>query len=171
MKADASDAPARITRRHPKHSAFWTITCLVIGSITTVGALQLISRVPNVDSAKSQTMSRTERDVDLTRATGMPTTQGSESSWLRASSGISLPANTDKQNVFNDQNFVPRGADNIVAFQINSAPYQEKEAPKKAKLTVVRQARSMKDRVCWPYRQGSIEFRNCRASIGLKYRD
>jgi hypothetical protein len=29
----------------------------------------------------------------------------------------------------------------------------------------------MKDRACWPYRQGSIERRNCRLSVGLKHRD
>lgn len=27
----------------------------------------------------------------------------------------------------------------------------------------------MKDRACWPFRQGSIEARNCRLSAGLKH--
>lgn len=167
IKADISDAPERVIRRHPKQNVFRTVICLVIGSLATVGALKLIGRSPSLDSPHKQMESSAERDQDLTHVTR----QGLDSSSLRASSEILLPDHAAKQTVFNDQNFVPRGADNVVAFRVSSGLTPTPEAPKKATLTIVRQSPSMKERVCWPYRQGSIEFRNCRASVGLKHRD
>lgn len=171
MKADISDAPERVIRRRPKHNVFYTTICLVIGSIATIGALQLISRAPRLDSAYKQTVSTTGTGEGLTRASDMPPRQSRDSSQLRASPDIGLPANTTRQTVFNDQNFIPRGADNVVALRVGSDLSPRKEAPKKAKLTIVQQPLSIKERACWPYRQGSIESRNCRAWIGLHHRD
>lgn len=167
IKANISDAPERANRRHHKQSVFCWAICLVIGSLATVGAVQLIGRSPGLDSAHKQMESPTGRGQDLTHVTR----HGLDSSWLRASSEVHLPDNAARQTVFNDQNFIPRGADNVVALRVSSELSPRPEAPKKAKLTIVRQSPSMKERACWPYRQGSIESRNCRASIGLKYRD
>ncbi len=166
IKADISDAPERVNRRHHNQSVFCCAICLVIGSLATVGALQLIGRSPSLDSPHKQMESPAERDQALTHVTR----QGLDSSWLRASSEVLLPDHAAKQTVFNDQNFVPRGADNVVALRVGSRLTPTSEAPKQAKLTLV-QSPSMKERVCWPYRQGSIESRNCRASVGLKHRD
>ncbi len=76
-----------------------------------------------------------------------------------------------RQTRFNDQNFVPTGAHNIVTFNHSPSIPPRAESPQKVKLTIVRQTPSMKDRACWPFRQGSIESRNCRLSVGLKHRD
>lgn len=167
IKADISDAPERVIRRHPKQNVFRTVICLVIGSLATLGALQLIGRAPSLDSAHKQMERPTEKDPELTRVPR----QGRDSSWLRASTEVYLPDNAVRQTVFNDQNFVPKGAENVVASRVSSELSPRPEAPTKAKLTIVRQSPSMKERVCWPYRQGSIESRSCRASVGLKHRD
>jgi hypothetical protein len=82
------------------------------------------------------------------------------------------PALAGKQTVFNDQNFMPRGADNVVSF--NDAPRSlapQEAPPQPTKVTVVHQTPSMKDRACWPYKAGSLEHRNCRSAVGLQYRD
>jgi hypothetical protein len=97
--------------------------------------------------------------------------QGVESPQHRALPDTPVAANTARQTVFDDRNFIPRGADNVVSLRVGAELASKDEAPKQAKLTIVRQSLSMKDRVCWPYRQGSIESRNCRASVGLKHRD
>lgn len=76
-----------------------------------------------------------------------------------------------RQTSFNDQNFIPTGAHNIVTFHYSPSNPPRAESPQKVKLTIVRQTPSMKDRACWPFRQGSIESRNCRLSVGLKHRD
>lgn len=171
MKADISDAPERITRRRHKHSVVYTVTCLVIGSIATIGALPLISGTPGLDLAHKQTTSPAGSDEGFARASNMLPMQGVESPQHRALPDTPVAANTARQTVFDDRNFIPRGADNVVSLRVGAELASKDEAPKQAKLTIVRQSLSMKDRVCWPYRQGSIESRNCRASVGLKHRD
>ena len=176
MKADIGDAPTRVNRKRHKHGVFYTVIChlssvicLLAGSIATFGAAQLISRVSSFNSPYKQTMSPTGRDEEQTRTSDMPPRQGLESSRLRALSEMHLAPSTSRQTAFNDQNYIPRGADNVVAFRVGSDPDQGKESAKEAKLTIVRQPASMKERACWLYRQGSIESRNCRASIGLNH--
>lgn len=90
-----------------------------------------------------------------------------------SSSKVQPPqASAGKQNVFNDQNFTPRGADNVVSFNDASRSLAPEEAPPRpTKVTVVHQTPSMKDRACWPYKTGSLEHRNCRSAVGLQYRD
>ena len=75
-----------------------------------------------------------------------------------------------RQTSFNDQNFIPTGTHNIVTFHHSPSNPPRAESPQKVKLTIVQQTPRMKDRACWPFRQGSIEFRNCRLSVGLKHR-
>lgn len=171
MKADINDAPERAIRRRHEHSVVYTVTCLVIGGIAIIGAFLLINRPLSVDSTYKQPIRSNFRVQETRQASEMPSRQDLESSRSRASSEIPLPSDTARQTVFNDHNFVPRGADNVVAFRTGRDPYPANAAPKEVTLTVVRQPRSMKERACWPYRQGSVEFRNCRASIGLKHRD
>ncbi|QVI74888.1 hypothetical protein [Pseudomonas syringae] len=171
MKADISDAPERIIRGHHKQNVLYIAIWLVIGSLATVATLQFIGRAPILDSAYKRTESPTEQEEKLTLVNPIPPRQDLDSTWLRASPEIRLPDDAPRQTVFNDQNFIPRGADNVVAFRLSPDFSPRPEAPKKAKLTIVRQSPSMKERACWPYIQGSIESRNCHASIGLKHRD
>jgi len=147
MKADISDAPERVIQRRQKHSVFYTAICLVIGGITTVAALQLVNRVPSLHSAYKQTASATGRDKEVTRASETLPRQGVDSSWIRESSEARLPDNSARQTVFNDQNFIPEGAENVVAFRVSSALIQEKEPTKKSK-TDDRPATAQHERSC-----------------------
>jgi hypothetical protein len=171
MKANISDVPERVIRRHYKQNVFYVAICLLIVSLATVATLQLSGRAPSLDLAYKQTESPTGREEQLTVVNPMPPRQDLDSTWLRASSEVRIPDNATRQTVFNDQNFIPRGAHNMVASRVSSDLSPRPEAPKEAKLTIVRQSPSMKERACWPYRQGSIESRNCHASIRLKHRD
>lgn len=171
MRAEISDAPERVTRKRHRPKVFHTVICLAIGGIASIGAVGLINRAPGIDSNHKQSMSQPARDDQLTRASDMPSGQGPDSSWLRASPQVPAPSDTARQTAFNDQNFTPRGADNIFAFAVSSRLSSRDEPAKTAKVTIVRQSLSMKERSCWPYRQGSIEMRNCRFSVGLKHRD
>lgn len=171
MNADISDAPERVIRKHHKRGVFYVAICLVIGSITTIGALQLVSRAASIDSTYERATSPIGGEGELIRASGTPSRQDFESSQSQASPEIHLPANTARQTVFNDQNFIPRGADNVLPLRVHSDPSPREGISKKVKLTIVRQSPSMKERACWPYRQGSIESRDCRALIGLKHRN
>jgi hypothetical protein len=171
MKADISDAPEHVIRRRHTSGVFYTFVCLAIGGIAALGAFQFIRHAAGLDTVPEQALNPDGRAQQLARTSDRPPTQAAESSWLRASSEAPAPAGAARQTVFNDQNFISRGADNVVALRVGSDFSPSQQAPREMKLTIVRQSPSMKDRTCWPYRQGSIESRNCRASVGLKHRD
>lgn len=170
MIADITDAQKRVIRTRQKSSHFHVVICVVIGSAATIGALHFGSRISTVDSVFNQAISYAGSDAESTRAGGTVQRQSLDSSWLRAS-GIHLSTNSVRQTVFNDQNYIPRGADNVIALRAAYDLSPDRTASEKVKLTIVRQSPRMKKRACWSYRQGSIESRNCSASIGLKYRD
>jgi hypothetical protein len=162
MKAELSDAPERITRRDHRRGVQSLVACLAIGSVIGVSALLWSTR------------SEPHRGV----ASMEPKAQVLSAEVARGSVTRSSPTLLDtgpnpgpRQTSFSDQNFVPTGAHNIVTFNHSPSIPRRAESPQKVKLTIVRQTPSIKDRACWPFRQGSIESRNCRLSVGLKHRD
>lgn len=162
MKAEFSDAPERIIQRSQKRGVHSLIACLVVGSVVLVSAFLLASRsefhrTSVAVAPKAQALSDEVGEGAVIRATSASTNVGVN--------------NAPRQTSFNDQNFVPTGAHNIVTFHQASSDTAPVDAPKKVKLTIVGQTPSMKDRACWPFRQGSIEARNCRLSVGLKHRN
>lgn len=80
-------------------------------------------------------------------------------------------APTTRQTVFNDQNYLPRWADNVVSLREGYKPVETERPAGKVRVTIVEQTPSMKDRACWPLKEGSIERCNCRFRVGLQYRD
>lgn len=162
MRAESSDAPERITRKNRRRGMPNLLACLAVGSVVVVSAFLWASR-----SESHRRITSTEPEV---RAVVTEANSGAVIRSTPASlSAEAFPA--DRQTSFNDQNFVPAGAHNIVTFHHSPGDSPRVEAPAKVKLTIVRQTPSMRDRACWPYRQGSIEARNCRLSVGLKHRD
>lgn len=76
-----------------------------------------------------------------------------------------------KQNIFNDHNYTPRGADNVLSLRETNEPAESENPVGKVRVTIIEQTPSMKDRACWPHKEGSIERRNCRSHMGLNHRD
>lgn len=171
MKADISDAPERVIRRHHKRGALHVAIYLLIAAVATTGAFQLVNRPSGTGSAFKWPISQIAGEGTLIRQSGMPPTLDIRSPQPQVSSDMRIPDNGSRQTAFNDQNFTPRGADNVITLRGESDLPPRKEPPQKMKLTIVRQSPTMKDRACWPYRQGRIESRNCRASIGLMHRN
>jgi hypothetical protein len=162
MKAELSDAPERITRRGRTRGVQSLVACLAIGSVIGVSALLWATRsephreVPSTES-KAQVLNAGADRGSVIRSNPTPLDTG--------------PNPSSRQTSFNDQNFIPTGAYNIVTFRQSPSNSPRAESPHKVKLTIVRQSPSLKDRACWPFRLGSIESRNCRLSVGLKDRD
>jgi len=171
MKADISDAPERVIRRHHKHGVFSLVVCLILGSTAAIGTLQAINRASSIDAAHKHAMSPNGVEGELIRNSGMAPMQDLAGSQTQASSDIHPSANAVRQNVFNDQNFIARGADNVLTFPARSDPPARKERYKPIKLTIVGQPPRMKEQACRTLKQGSIESRNCRAWIGLRHRN
>ncbi len=74
----------------------------------------------------------------------------------------------NKQNVFNDSNYIPLGAHNVVPAVSTYQPKETKTPRKKQEIVVVGKDTRLRD-FC-PFREGSIERRNCKMSVDLSGR-
>lgn len=78
-----------------------------------------------------------------------------------------------RQTVFNDQNYTPRGADNVLAFEEvkpEAKPIQTTRKPKE--IVVVGVQRDLANEVCsYGNKEGSVEKRNCKARFNLNTRN
>ncbi|AWM59622.1 hypothetical protein C6Y58_09065 [Stutzerimonas stutzeri] len=185
MKAEWNDAPDYI-RRHPRKGAVaWLIPGL-IGTAIMLAALQMVSSAFLKGTVQGIANRRTQPKpapvAEITRAKPAATKDWDKVVEEVAARGATpqpqspqpLAVTTEspsKRTVFNDKNYKPRGADNVISFQEPPQPIEHKKTTGNKEVIVVGQKRSMKDQACWPYKDGSIEERNCRASVGLKYRD
>lgn len=187
MSAEPDDAPDWLVQKPRRARPVALVVCLAIGGLATLAALELASRAlpgPSTSVVTDHPALRAEaaapfapEPAHTVRGTARRATPSSVEENAAAvatpPSNVQPPAaSAGKQTVFNDQNFTPCGADNVVSF--NEAPRNmaaEEAPPQPTKVTVVHQTPSMKDRACWPYKAGSLEQRNCRSAVGLQYRD
>lgn len=182
MKADRNDAPEWITSRGNKRSSMGIVMAGVIGTIVTLGAISVAGKVFQQTTAKNLNQSEQHRPV--LRITGEEPAPRKD--WDRMveqqarrdamSQPLSeQPTSTDtpavRQTVFNDQNYTARGADNVLSFPEIYQPVEPEKPAAKVRVTIVGQTPSMKDRACGLHKEGSIEGRNCRNSVGLSHRD
>jgi len=183
MKAEWNDAPDYIRRRPRKGAVAWLIPGL-IGTVIMLAALQMVSSaflkgtvqgiadkrvqpkpapVAEIRRAEPTATKDWDRVVEEVAARGAtPQT--------RPRSGATEPS-ISKQTVFTDATYKPRGADNVLSFKEPPRPVSVRKTAAVKDITVVGETPSMKDRACWPHKEGSLERRNCRSSIGLNYRD
>lgn len=188
MKADLDDAPRHIKRKRSNSGLFFM--ALAIGAAgASVYALTKIQPI-TIDITKLKSAFETQKQDESRQATEVnktePTLQAQieneqakgESTQkkieLIKSLNIEKPA---KQTSFNTQNYKPKDSINIInAPEFGSTTpshyaQAEKQNSDGTSVTIIKQAPSKKDTVCGRYRDGSIEQRECRAHIGLNYRD
>ncbi|WP_178101764.1 hypothetical protein [Pseudomonas yangonensis] len=185
MKADRDDAPKWLTSRQSKGSNLKVVLAGTIGTVVTLGALTLAGQafmqntVKNL-AANSQ-QSKPKPVAEITRAEPAPRDDWDKiveeqarrdaMSQQQPEQPIDSDSPAVKQTVFNDQNYAPRGADNVLSLRDTYQPAEPEKPAGKVKVTIIEQTPSMKDRACWPHKEGSIERRNCRSRVGLNHRD
>ncbi len=189
MKADWNDAPDYIRTRARRGNTKGLIIAGVIGTCVTLGGLAFTDSARMGDLAKNFTnpnyvrptpeyeKQRSSSEISDSRNWDRVVEQQTRRDQVRGTVTITPPSQNEsesaqvKQVSFNDRNYVPRGADNVLKFEDPKIPIEAPQPPEKTKITIVGQKPSMKDRACWPHKAGSIEGRNCRARVGLNYRD
>lgn len=185
MKAEWNDAPDYIRRRPRKGAVAWLIPGL-IGTVIILAALQMVSSAFLKGTAQGIVDKRIQPKpapvAEITRAEPTATKD-----WDRVVEEVAVRGATpqtaqpqfhgqqtppNKQTVFTDANYMPRGADNVVSsFKEPPQPIELPRPTAKKEITVVGQKPSKKDSSCWPYKEGSLERRRCRSYIGLHHRD
>lgn len=183
MKAEWNDAPDHIRGCSRKGAVAWLIPGL-IGIAITLAVLQM---------ASSGFLKRTAQSIDdkhippkpapvaeITRAEPLATRDWDRVVEEAAARGATAPALSGqsesnqaepapKQTVFNDRNYVPQGATNIVP-AIRANPEFTLTMPPRPKEIVVVGKESRISDFC-PGAEGSIERRNCKASVNLSTRN
>ncbi|WP_313553799.1 hypothetical protein [Stutzerimonas nitrititolerans] len=183
MKAEWNDAPDYI-RRHPRKGAVaWLIPGL-IGTAIMLAALQMVSSAFLKGTAQGIADKRIQPKpapvAEIRRAEPTPTKDWDRVVEEVAARGAtpqpqSAQPQTDtavpppKQTVFNDRNYVPQGATNIVP-ATRGIPEPTITIPSRQKEIVVVGKESRISDFC-PGGNGSIERRNCKAAVNLNSRN
>ncbi|HFT1929610.1 TPA: hypothetical protein RG926_000115 [Pseudomonas aeruginosa] len=65
----------------------------------------------------------------------------------------------------------PGGADNLNGRRQAPRPAEQRQPANEVRVTVVEQTLPLRNRACGAFQEGSLERRDCRAHIGLQFRD
>lgn len=182
MKADRDDAPEWLTSRPSKGSNLKVVLAGVIGTAITLGVLTLAGQAFMQTTVKSlaenSQPSKPKPVAEIIRAEPTPRNDWDkivEEQARRDAMSTQQPeqptgsdSRAVKQAVFNDQNYTPRGADNVLSLRETYQPAEPEKPTGKVRVTVIKET---KDQTCWPLKEGSIERRNCKSHVGLNYRD
>lgn len=184
MKADRNDAPEWLTSRPRKGGNLGVVLAGAIGMVVTLGALTVAgqafmqSTVKNL--AENRQQPKPKSVAEISRAEPAPRNDWDKiveeqarrdsMSQQRSEQPTGSDSPAAKQTVFNDQNYNPRGADNVLSLRESYQPVEPEQPAEKTRVTVIKEEQKLKDWACWG-KEGSIERRNCRSNIGLNYRD
>ncbi|WP_273808895.1 MULTISPECIES: hypothetical protein [unclassified Pseudomonas] len=185
MSAEPDDSPNWLVQKPRRTRPIAMIVCLAIAGLATLTALELASRalpgpstsvgtdhpILHAEAAAPFAPEQTHTVRGTVRRVTPSPVEANEAATAIPLSNVQPRSSAGNQTVFNDRNFMQRGADNVLSFSEAPRSLAPEEAhPQPTKVTVVHQTPSMKDRACWPYKAGSLEHRNCRSAVGLQYR-
>lgn len=182
MKADSDDAPEWLTSRQSKGSHLKVVLAGTIGTIVTLGAMTLAGQAFMQNTVKNLADNsqppKPKPVAEITRAEPAPRddwdkiVEEQERRDAMSQQQPEQPIDSDspavKQTVFNDQNYAPRGADNVLSLRDTYQPAEPEKPAGKVRVTVIKET---KDQTCWPLKEGSIERRNCKSQVGLGHRN
>ncbi len=181
MKADWNDAPEYITRHPRKSRRLAKLIPGLIGTVVTLVVLQMagsaflqgtaqriaekrvqpkpapVAEISRAESAPVKDWDKMVEEVAARGATPQPPLNQPRSDTA------DMPIN--KQNVFNDSNYTPQGAHNVVPAVSTYQPKEVQAPRKKQEIVVVGKETRIRD-FC-PFREGSIERRNCKMAVDL----
>jgi hypothetical protein len=187
MKADWNDAPSYIKANSKRASARALIVPGIIGTCVTLGLLQIagsafLTGIAH-NLAEKPTPAKPTPIAEITRSEKLPAKDwdriveeqarlDAQSQQHPAQPPASIENAVIKQNVFNDQNYVPRGADNVLSLKVSDQPIIQKEKPSGGlKVITIKEKPKVRDQTCSWLQEGSIEHRNCRFGVGLDNRN
>lgn len=182
MKAEWNDAPDYVRRRPRKGAVAWLIPGL-IGTAIMLAALQMVSsaflkgtaqgivdkRVQPKPAPVAEIMRAEPVTKDWDRVVEEVAAGGAKPQPQTLQPQAATAEPPPKQTVFNDKNYVPQGATNIVP-ATRVIPEPTITTPSRQKEIVVVGKESRISDFC-PGGEGSIQRRNCKASVNLNLRN
>lgn len=189
MKADRDDAPEWLTSQ-PRKRGMGAVVVGVIGMIVTLGALTLGGQAFMQNTVKNLAANSQQPKptpvAEITRSEPTPRNdwdkiveeQARRDTMSRQQrpeqpTGLAIPV--PKQTVFNDQNYIPKGAINLVdAREWGAAePYEQtRKRQEEQKIIVIGQQNKPEDWICSYFgKDGSLRKRDCKARYQLNNRN
>ena len=178
MKADWNDAPEHIQKHARKRRrGVAKLIPWLIGTVISIGLLQAASYALLTGTAQSIVDKRTQPKpapvAEITRAEPTVTKD-----WDRVVEDVAArgatprpqsdlvkpPLLPEKQTVFND-NYVPQGVNNVMPAVPTYQPEEIRTSQRKQEIVVVGKNTRLRD-LC-PFREGSLERRNCKMKVDL----
>jgi len=178
MNADRSDAPSYMQPRNSLSEILRWGLALGLASGISVGALyiasqQLYTPLPStqpktesygkpLQQVQSSEPVRITNTVDPTA----PNKHTYRPNPVQESTPIDNvpPKKATKQTVFNDHNYTPKPLVNSVSM---GQPVENTARRPEGVVVGIKEKRSP----CWPYKEGSIEYRDCKRSVQLNARN
>ncbi|WP_139315516.1 hypothetical protein [Pseudomonas sp. PA27(2017)] len=180
MKADRDDAPTHFRPSARRSNGSTWIVASFLGSILTVGMLYTLSalymhdvadQILNGQKSKQAPIAEITRSApaekDWDKIVEEVARRSSETERTSQSTQIQQP----KQTEYNAATYLPAHAVNVIPATRAHQVRETAKSADKVRVTIIEQSPSMKDRACWPHKEGSIERRNCRSAVGLSHRD
>lgn len=194
MKADMDDMPEYLKTRK-QENPWRMVAIMAIGTGVVVGGLGLfgggfIDRAKTIASGnglrddigllqpqpKQQESTRAKGAVARRETYTPPQTFQTEEHLVIERGGVYDPEPTqpERQTVFNDQNYRPQGATNVVSFNaaVITSETQQATAPKQQEIVIIGQEQKPGDWVCSYFGgEGGLERRNCKSSMQMQKRN
>lgn len=180
MKADREDAPSYVRPSARRSNMTTWVVASFVGSAFTVGLLYTLSTLymqGKVDRLANNPKPQPAPIAEITRSAP------AEKDWDKIVEDVarrSNAANQDqprqrqaqqpaKQTDYSTATYVPQALSNVIPSQRTySQPAKPQQQSNKQEIVIVGKETRLRD-FC-PYREGSIERRNCKAQIGLQSR-
>lgn len=192
MKADMDDMPEYLKTRK-KDSPWRMVAIMAIGTGVVVGGLSLFGggfiesakKIASGDGLrddigllqpqpKQQESARPQGAVARRETYTPPQTFRTDEPLVIERAGAYEPEHTqpEKQTVFNDQNYRPQGAVNVVNFSAPTIPNEQQQSTqlKQQEIVVVGKEETRLRDFC-PYKPGTIEHRSCKMRMDLHSRN
>jgi hypothetical protein len=189
MKSDWDDAPDYI-RNKKKESPSRPVVILGVGSAITLGLIALFAKPIVIDinqikqgirvggqpmfsqqpvrtySQSAQTIQKAPVPFEPAPQVARPAPSQADIEWSREQAELAAER---MQNSFNDKNYTPKGATNIVpATQVMREPAERQQ--RRQEIVVVGKAETRLRDYC-PHPKGSVEHRNCKMRADLESRN
>lgn len=180
MKANRDDAPTYVRPRTRRSNRTTWVVASCLGSAVTVGLLYTLSSLymqGKVDRLANTPKPKPAPVAEITRSAP------AEKDWDKIVEGVARRSNTasqdqprqqqtqqpTKQTEYSTATYVPQALPNVIPSQRTySQPAKAQQQSKKQEIVIIGKETRLRD-YC-PYREGSIERRNCKAQIGLQSR-
>ena len=163
MNADHDDLPYYLQRTANRATPWRWIVAIVIGSAVSLGLLFLAGQS---FEKPPQAIAPAPAFVPIQRSQPTAVIDARISAPIETPAAPAQAAKAPKQTVFNDQNYRPKPLVNSVAMPPVSTDVQTGSLASGVVTGV-----SEKPTACWPFKEGSIEYRDCKRQVQLNARN